>query len=226
MENEFNGLKTHRVVGLNGGPRKNWNTATLLSEALKGAASQGAETKLIHLYDLDYKGCVSCFYCKTKENYLKGVCAQKDGLTEVLELLSDSTGLIMGSPIYLSDVTGALRSFIERYLFINLAYDPVSPSVLENGPAVGLIYTMNIPREYLEPYGYASLFKSHANLLTRLRGPMIKQLTCCDTLQFTDYGKYHAPLFDENHKKEVREKRFPEDLAAAYQMGVELAQNK
>ncbi|MDR1677445.1 MAG: flavodoxin family protein [Deltaproteobacteria bacterium] len=104
--------KTHRVVGINGGPRKNWNTAMLLEETLKGSASQGAATELIHLYDLDYKGCKSCFYCKTKENYLKGRCAQKDGLSPVLDLLANSTGVVMGSPIYISDVTGALRSFI------------------------------------------------------------------------------------------------------------------
>jgi len=28
---------------------KNWNTATLLTKALEGAASQGAETELVHL---------------------------------------------------------------------------------------------------------------------------------------------------------------------------------
>jgi multimeric flavodoxin WrbA len=218
--------KTHRVVGLNGGPRKNWNTATLLTETLKGAASQGAATELIHLYDLDYKGCKSCFFCKTKENYLKGVCAQKDGLTPVLDLVANSTALVMGSPIYLGDVTGALRSFIERYMFINLAYDPVSPSVLEKGPSVGLIYTMNIPGDKLEEFGYADMFKTHASFFSRLRSPLFKQLFCCDTLQFDNYAKYHAPMFDEGHKKEIREKRFPGDLAEAYRVGVELAQNK
>jgi multimeric flavodoxin WrbA len=41
------------VIAFNGSPRKKWNTATLLEKALEGAASQGAETKLVHLYDLD-----------------------------------------------------------------------------------------------------------------------------------------------------------------------------
>ena len=38
------------VIAINGSPRKNWNTAMLLEEALKGAASKGADTELIHLY--------------------------------------------------------------------------------------------------------------------------------------------------------------------------------
>jgi hypothetical protein len=49
--------KPMKVIAFNGSPRKKWNTATLLEKALEGAASQGAETKLIHLYDLDFKGC-------------------------------------------------------------------------------------------------------------------------------------------------------------------------
>ena len=52
------------VIAINGSPRKTWNTAMLLGHALEGAASKGAKTELVHLYDLDYKGCTSCFSCK------------------------------------------------------------------------------------------------------------------------------------------------------------------
>ena len=55
-----------KVMAFNGSPRKTWNTATLLQKALEGAASKGAQTKLVHLYDLKYTGCKSCFACKTK----------------------------------------------------------------------------------------------------------------------------------------------------------------
>jgi len=41
-----------QVIGINGSPRKQWNTATLVAKALEGAAAQGAETELVHLYDL------------------------------------------------------------------------------------------------------------------------------------------------------------------------------
>ncbi|MDR0355499.1 MAG: flavodoxin family protein [Deltaproteobacteria bacterium] len=217
-------IKTRKVIGLNGGPRKNWNTASLLEEALKGAASTGAETKLIHLYDLDYKGCRSCFSCKTKENYLKGRCALKDELSSVLELLEDCTGAVMGSPIYLSDVTGALRSFLERYIFINLAYDFDAPSVLKRGPAIGLIYSMNVPETLIETMGYDVLFRSQANFFSRLNPPVFEQLLSCDTYQFSDYSRYHAPMFDEAHKRAVKETQFPQDLKLAYEMGARIGQ--
>jgi multimeric flavodoxin WrbA len=53
-----------KIIGINGSPRKKWNTATMLEHSLDGAASRGAETKLVHLYDIDYKGWRSCFACK------------------------------------------------------------------------------------------------------------------------------------------------------------------
>ncbi len=63
-----------KVFAVNGSPRKNWNTAALLSKALEGAASLGAETELIHLYDLSFKGCVSCFTCKLRGGKSYGKC--------------------------------------------------------------------------------------------------------------------------------------------------------
>ena len=69
-----------QVIGINGSPRKQWNTATLVAKALEGAAAQGAKTELVHLYDLDFKGCTSCFACKTRGGKSYGRCAMQDGL--------------------------------------------------------------------------------------------------------------------------------------------------
>jgi len=47
-----------KVMAFNGSPRKKeWNTVTLLEKALEGAASVGAQTELIQLYDLNFSGC-------------------------------------------------------------------------------------------------------------------------------------------------------------------------
>ncbi len=47
------------LTAINGSPRKDWNTATLLKQVVAGAQSNGAEARLIHLYDYNYKGCIS-----------------------------------------------------------------------------------------------------------------------------------------------------------------------
>src|SRR5512137_578565 len=111
-----------KVYAINGSPRKNWNTAMLLEHALKGAAAKGAETELIHLYDLNFKGCTSCFACKLKGGKSYGKCAMKDGLTPLLEKLAEADAFILGSPIYFGTITGEMRSFMERLLFQYLEY--------------------------------------------------------------------------------------------------------
>ena len=89
------------VIAINGSPRKTWNTATLLEHTIKGAESAGAKTEIVHLYDLDYKGCTSCFACKLNGGPSYGKCAMKDGLTLVLERIRNADALILGSPVYL-----------------------------------------------------------------------------------------------------------------------------
>lgn len=77
--------KELKALFVNGGPRKNKNTAQMLESAMQGAKDAGAEVELVHLYDLDYKGCKSCFACQLKNAKTDGVCAIRDGLRPVLE---------------------------------------------------------------------------------------------------------------------------------------------
>jgi len=95
-----------QVIAFNGSPRKGWNTATLLEKALAGAASKGAATELFHLYDLDFKGCKSCFGCKTRGGASYGRCAVKDDLTPILKSIESADAILLGSPIYFWGVSG------------------------------------------------------------------------------------------------------------------------
>ena len=58
-----------KIVIIDCGPRLNMNTAMLLQRFAEGAKSVGSdvEVKTIRLYDLDFKGCMSCMVCKLKE---------------------------------------------------------------------------------------------------------------------------------------------------------------
>ena len=120
-----------KIIGFNGSPRKEWNTATLVKKALEGAASKGAQTELIHLYDLKYSGCISCFSCKLKGGKSYGKCAVKDGLQPILGSIEESDAIILGSPIYLGAATGEMRSFLERLTFPYLVYDQQRSSLFK-----------------------------------------------------------------------------------------------
>lgn len=212
-----------RVIAVNGSPRKQWNTATLLQKALEGAASTGAQTELIHLYSLNYKGCVSCFSCKRKGG-VSGRCAMRDGLSGVLEKIIGCDVLLLGTPIYFGNITGAMQSFLERLLFSGMTYNAENSSVFPGRLSSAFFYTMNVPAETMERSGYPALFERYQFLLGRLGGPS-EVLVSNDTYQFDDYSRYEASRFDEEHKARVRAERFPADCQRAFELGVRLAGN-
>ncbi len=207
------------VIGINGSPRKSWNTATLLNKALEGAASKGAETQLIHLYDLNFRGCISCFACKTKGGTSYGKCAMKDGLTPVLEKIATADAIILGSPIYLGTVSGEMRSFMERLVFPYLVYDENYSSLFGRKIPTGFIYTMNITEGQMEEWGYVRHFALTEMVLGRVFGAA-ESLCVTDTYQFEDYSKYVVSCFDPEKKAKRRKEVFPRDCEKAYNMGV------
>ena len=214
-----------KVMAINGSPRKTWNTATILKKALKGAASQGAETELIHLYDLTFSGCTSCFACKTKGGKSYGRCAVKDGLAPVLKKVEAVDALILGSPIYFGNVSGEMRSFLERLLFPYFTYTDPPQSLFPKKIPTGFVYTMNVPEEMMREWGYERVFSQLQWLLQMVFGAS-EFLYCCDTLQFKDYSKVVADRFDPEKKARRRQEVFPQECEQAMALGARLARTQ
>jgi len=210
------------VIAVNGSPRRDWNTATLLKHALEGGESVGAQTKLVHLYDLDYQGCTSCFSCKRKGNTCNGLCAMQDDLTGLLEDVLEGDVLLLGSPIYFGEVTGETRSFLERLLFPTISYDEFGVSNFPRQVSCGLIFTMNCPEKNLKLVHYDVLLENYGLLLKILKGTT-EVLTSHETWQFTDYSAVNAAMFDVAAKAKRREEQFPVDCRRAFEMGARLA---
>ncbi|HBE77122.1 MAG TPA: flavodoxin [Firmicutes bacterium] len=213
-----------KIIAMNGSPRKNWNTAALLNKVLEGAASQGAATELINLYDLQYKGCVSCFACKRKGGE-HGKCAMKDDLTPILENLRKADAIVFGSPIYYSNITSGMVALLERFLFSNAIYSSEIPTVYPRKIPSAFIYAMNATEDQMDKLGYKEKFRSYENYITRTLGKPIELLYCCNTYQFTDYDKYESAIFSETAKAKQKAEQFPIDCQKAFDMGVQLVKN-
>lgn len=210
-----------KVVGFNGSPRKNGNTATLLIKALEGAASQGAETELIHLYDLRFTGCKSCFACKTKGGKSYGKCAVQDDLSPILEKVEEADALILGSPIYFGTDSGEMRSFMERLMFPYLTYTDPPQSLFPRMIKTGFIYTMNCPEEQMKQIGYDQQLGRNEMPMKMIFGAS-ENLFSCDTYQFEDYSKMVADRFNPEQKAKRRREVFPKDCEKAFDMGTRL----
>ena len=213
------------VIAVNGSPRKDFNTGTLLKWAVDGALSKGATAEIVHLYDLNYKGCISCFNCKLKNGKSYGRCSVKDDLEPVLRKIEEADALILGSPIYFSNVTGQMRCFIERLLFPYLVYDEQYSTLFKRKIPVGFIYTMGVNEKMMDDLSYKKIFERTEFSLARMFGS-IETLYVTDTYQFKTYSNYVAPKFDVEAKAKRRAQEFPKDCQKAFEMGERFVESK
>ena len=218
--------KKLKAMFFNGSPRKNKNTADMLQSAMRGAESAGAETELVHLYDIDFQGCKSCFACKLKNSKCNGICALKDNLRPVLERARQADILVLGSPVYYSYPTGVMRAFMERLCF------PVGTYMYENGKHIclrdkviptAMIFTMNCPQDYMKQINYPILLEENTKALADIFG-YSETLYVCNTYQFNDYSRYDFNLFSEEDKRKYRDEHYDLDLKNAYELGVRLVE--
>ena len=208
-----------RIMIIDGGPRKNFNTASMLQKFAEGASSVSdqIEVKTVRLYGLDYKGCMSCMACKIKGK-ASNVCKFKDALTPVLEEIAEADCLVLGSPIYFGDVTGQMRSFLERLAFPWLSYNNYSLTAPKRMPVV-LMETMNGRPEQNNSQGYGTMENC---IKTALGEP--EHIIAYNTYQVKNYDRYELAGFSEEAKRQWRDEHWEKDLQKAYDAGRQMAE--
>jgi len=209
-----------KVIAVNASPRTQWNTAQLVREAAKGAESAGAQAEVIDLYRLEkFTGCVSCFGCKRAPN--PGKCVCRDGLAETLEKIREADALILGSPIYISNLTAGFLSLYERLIFQYITYCKEPSSYNTRKIPVLLAVTSNCDEGHYEAIGYTRLLEGYRRTLDGLIGPT-QLLISSDTLQVEDYSRFTWDRFVPEKKQQRHEEVFPADLKKAFDMGAAL----
>jgi NAD(P)H-dependent FMN reductase len=206
-----------KIVAVNAGPRKGWNTDALITKASEGAESTGATVERFDLFRLEkYTGCISCFGCKKEKN--KGRCICRDGLTPVLDAIREADGLIIGSPNYLGELTASFRALYERLIFQELTYNMGNPRCGSRLIPVLLIMTSNAPDGM-----YSALLDGYRRTLNGFVGPT-DVLVYGDTLQIKDYGStdWEWSMFDPESKMRRHEAVFPQKCREAFEKGVKL----
>ncbi len=101
--------KSVRVLGILGSPRRGGNTELLLNEALKGAASEGAEVEEIRLCEFKISPCTECLCC-----FKGGACVVADDMQGIYPRLLEADIIIFASPIFFYGVTGWAKAMVDR----------------------------------------------------------------------------------------------------------------
>jgi len=133
-------VSTMNIIGFVGSPHKTGNTAWSISKIMDGAKKQGADTQMFHASELDIKVCQGCLGCVQS-----GHCVINDDMQKVYEALKTADVLVLGSPIYMGQMSGQLKVFTER-LFAHIK-PRFSPTFKEEnaGKKLILVWTQGNP---------------------------------------------------------------------------------
>lgn len=103
-----------KVIGFVGSPRQGGNTDVLVTQALRGALSEGAEVEICYLAKLDISPCQACEECRSIKH-----CQLDDDMQNVYELLLSADAIILGTPIYFWGPSAQLKAFLDRWFALD-----------------------------------------------------------------------------------------------------------
>lgn len=102
-----------KIVIINGSPRKNGSTAFILHQLEDIFLQNGAEVIFYNLSEQNISFCKGCCAC-----YNLGKCVIDDDADMISAQLCESDGIIIGTSTIASNVSGVLKSFIDRGHFV------------------------------------------------------------------------------------------------------------
>jgi multimeric flavodoxin WrbA len=108
-----------KVVGFNGSPRKDGNTAFMISRLFRELEKEGIETELVQLSEKEIHGCIACGRCRENKD---GRCAvNNDAANEYIGKMTQAQGIILGSPVYFADLTPEMKALIDRAGYVSIS---------------------------------------------------------------------------------------------------------
>ncbi|HEX2954524.1 MAG TPA: flavodoxin family protein [Bacillota bacterium] len=101
-----------KVIGINGSPRKNGNTAILIQTVFDELVKEGIETELIQLSEKKVEGCTACRACLGNKD--KKCVKTNDSFNDIFAAMIEADGIILGSPVFSTGVTSQIKALIDR----------------------------------------------------------------------------------------------------------------
>ena len=98
-----------KVLGIVGSPRRGGNTDLLVEQVLAGVRAHGIEAEKVLLGELEIAPCRACYSCADS-----GRCVIDDDFQNILGKILESTGIVLGSPMYVGTVTAQMKALVDR----------------------------------------------------------------------------------------------------------------
>ena len=110
-----------KVVAFNGSPRVNGNTYHGLKIVLAELENEGIDTELVQLGGSKVYGCLACYKCYSNKD--RRCARQDDQMNSFIEKIVEADGVIIGSPVYFSNVSTEVKALIDRCGLVAKAND-------------------------------------------------------------------------------------------------------
>ncbi len=108
-----------KALAFNGSPHADGNTAMALKIVLAELEAEGIECELLHVGAMNLRGCSACDQCFVRKD---GKCAiVSDALNDCVYKMLKADAILLGSPVYVGDVSSSIRALIERACMISRA---------------------------------------------------------------------------------------------------------
>lgn len=102
-----------RIAFVNGSPRGDGNTGTMLKQLAKKAKDSGVRVDYFEIVDKDVQDCDGCYRCDSEDK-----CSKDDDMQEAYNIVRLADVLVIGSPIYMGAETGMTKCFVDRLYYL------------------------------------------------------------------------------------------------------------
>ena len=108
---ENNNKQKINVIALIGSSRLGGNTDMLVDKIIKEINSHNLSAEKIYLKDKQILPCKLCDHCRSKG---RPDCIQNDDFNEIVKKIQQAEAVILSSPVYWRNKSGAMNLFTER----------------------------------------------------------------------------------------------------------------
>lgn len=107
-------MKILAIMGSPKGKGKTWQLTRQVEEHMQ-SADPAVEFEYIFLKDVNLQTCRGCFACLSKGEQF---CSLQDERAALQAKMDAADGVIFASPVYVYNVTGLMKNFIDRFAYV------------------------------------------------------------------------------------------------------------
>jgi multimeric flavodoxin WrbA len=106
-----------KVIAINGSPNSKGNTFHALTMVGNELKTKGIDFEILHVGHKLIHGCTACGKCIVNKD--EKCVIKTDDLNQWVQQVKAADGIILGSPVYYSGISGTMKSFLDRLFFVS-----------------------------------------------------------------------------------------------------------